>query len=200
MPTETIPDTPIIHGHDFSKGNDLDSIMAAMITSGFQATALGQAIEEVNRMVGPDATWLQRLAGAPERVMPCIFLGDRLVADCSVGAAAAQKHAETEETMAELLHHLLHKLGLPLPQCVVMLQSTARLAAVCTCHTMLACVTAGLADAFVLQINWRLEDDPITANTDPAHTDPAFRASCRTKLYLGYTSNLISAGVREQIR
>lgn len=99
VPTETIPDTPVISGHDFSKGADLDSIMSAMITSGFQATALGQAINEVNRM-----------------------------------------------------------------------------------------------------INWRLEDDPITSNTDPAHTDPSFRASCRTKIYLGYTSNLISAGVREQIR
>jgi hypothetical protein len=50
------------------------------------------------------------------------------------------------------------------------------------------------------QINWRLEDDPITANTAPEHQDAAFRASCRTKIYLGYTSNLISAGVREQIR
>jgi hypothetical protein len=52
----------------------------------------------------------------------------------------------------------------------------------------------------LLQINWRLEDDPITANTAPEHQDPVFRASCRTKIYLGYTSNLISAGVREQIR
>jgi deoxyhypusine synthase len=51
VPTETVPDTAIIKGHDFSKGSDLDSIMSAMITSGFQATALGQAIEEVNRMV-----------------------------------------------------------------------------------------------------------------------------------------------------
>ncbi|WIA33535.1 hypothetical protein OEZ86_006659 [Tetradesmus obliquus] len=99
VPTETVPDGPIIKGHDFNKGRDLDSIMAAMITSGFQATALGQAVEEVNRM-----------------------------------------------------------------------------------------------------INWRLEDDPITANTAPEHQEPAFRASCRTKIYLGYTSNLISAGVREQIR
>lgn len=55
MPTETVPDTPIIKGHDFSKGGDLDSIMSAMITSGFQATALGQAIEEVNRMVSRQA-------------------------------------------------------------------------------------------------------------------------------------------------
>eukprot|EP00878_Enallax_costatus_P047168 GHUV01057588.1.p1 GENE.GHUV01057588.1~~GHUV01057588.1.p1 ORF type:complete len:332 (+),score=112.00 GHUV01057588.1:1057-2052(+) len=51
-----------------------------------------------------------------------------------------------------------------------------------------------------MQINWRLEDDSITEKTDPEHRDPAFRASCRTKIYLGYTSNLISAGVREQIR
>lgn len=40
----------------------------------------------------------------------------------------------------------------------------------------------------------------MTANTDAAHAEPAFRASCRTKIFLGYTSNLISAGVREQIR
>lgn len=51
VPTETVPDTPIITGHDFNKGCDLDSIMSSMITSGFQATALGQAINEVNRMV-----------------------------------------------------------------------------------------------------------------------------------------------------
>lgn len=56
MPTETIPEAPIIKGHDFSNGCDLDSILGAMITSGFQATALGQAIEEVNRMVRSD--WL----------------------------------------------------------------------------------------------------------------------------------------------
>lgn len=99
VPTETVPDTPIIKGHDFSSGGDIDAIMGAMITSGFQATALGQAIEEVNRM-----------------------------------------------------------------------------------------------------INWRLADDPVAANADPEHRDPAFRASCSTKIYLGYTSNLISAGVREQIR
>jgi deoxyhypusine synthase len=51
VPTETVPDGPIIKGHDFNRGRDLDSIMAAMMTSGFQATALGQAVEEVNRMV-----------------------------------------------------------------------------------------------------------------------------------------------------
>jgi deoxyhypusine synthase len=50
------------------------------------------------------------------------------------------------------------------------------------------------------QIRWRLSDEPITADTPPEQADPAFRAATRAKIYLGYTSNLISAGVREQIR
>ncbi|GBF92160.1 deoxyhypusine synthase [Raphidocelis subcapitata] len=99
VPTETIPDAPVIKGYDFNAGRDLDGLMAAMLTSGFQATTLGQAVEEVNRM-----------------------------------------------------------------------------------------------------IDWRLSDEPVGPSTDPEHADPEFRAATRTKIYLGYTSNLISAGVREQIR
>jgi len=51
VPTETIPDSAVISGYDFNTGRDLDALMGAMMTSGFQATALGQAVEEVNRMV-----------------------------------------------------------------------------------------------------------------------------------------------------
>ena len=51
MPTETIPESAVIEGYDFNAGRDLDALMAKMLTSGFQATALGQAVEEVNRMV-----------------------------------------------------------------------------------------------------------------------------------------------------
>jgi deoxyhypusine synthase len=61
VPTETVPEGPIIQGHDFNKGRDLDSIMAAMLTSGFQATALGQAVEEVNRMVSSNADSAQHI-------------------------------------------------------------------------------------------------------------------------------------------
>ena len=49
--SETTPDGAVIVGHDFNSGRDLDAIMGAMLTSGFQATALGQAVVEVNRMV-----------------------------------------------------------------------------------------------------------------------------------------------------
>lgn len=40
-----------IRGWDFDHGRDLDGIMAAMLHSGLQASALGEAVVEVNRMV-----------------------------------------------------------------------------------------------------------------------------------------------------
>jgi deoxyhypusine synthase len=41
----------VIKGHDFNSGRDIDLIMSSMLTTGFQATSLGQAVEEINRMV-----------------------------------------------------------------------------------------------------------------------------------------------------
>jgi deoxyhypusine synthase len=48
---EDVPAKQVIRGWDPNTGTDLDSVLGAMLTSGFQATALGQAIEEVNIMV-----------------------------------------------------------------------------------------------------------------------------------------------------
>jgi hypothetical protein len=50
VPSHTIPTSPTVEGYDFNGGRDLDGLMAAMMRSGFQATALGQAVEEVDRM------------------------------------------------------------------------------------------------------------------------------------------------------
>lgn len=44
-------DAEVIRGHDFDEGRDLDSLMESMLRTGLQASALGQAIREVNRMV-----------------------------------------------------------------------------------------------------------------------------------------------------
>lgn len=41
----------MICGHDFEQGRDLDGIMGKMLSSGFQATNLGQAVGVVNEMV-----------------------------------------------------------------------------------------------------------------------------------------------------
>eukprot|EP00193_Tetraselmis_chui_P015628 CAMPEP_0177781838 /NCGR_PEP_ID=MMETSP0491_2-20121128/18097_1 /TAXON_ID=63592 /ORGANISM="Tetraselmis chuii, Strain PLY429" /LENGTH=361 /DNA_ID=CAMNT_0019301997 /DNA_START=1 /DNA_END=1086 /DNA_ORIENTATION=+ len=98
--SETMPDdAPTVRGWDFSDGADLDGIMAAMLTSGFQATALGQAVNEVNRM-----------------------------------------------------------------------------------------------------IQWRLSDEAVTKTTEQEWRDPAVRAATRCKIFLSFTSNLISAGTREQFK
>ncbi|KAL3797264.1 hypothetical protein HJC23_004556 [Cyclotella cryptica] len=45
-------DTPICNGHDFNanNGNTIDSIMKSMLHTGFQATNLGKAIEQIQSM------------------------------------------------------------------------------------------------------------------------------------------------------
>jgi hypothetical protein len=65
VPSEQLPeDAPTIRGYDFNQGCDLDGLMESMLRTGLQATALGQAIAEVNRMVrrrrrpqSPAALW-----------------------------------------------------------------------------------------------------------------------------------------------
>ena len=42
--------TPQCHGYDFSNGASLTGIMDAMLHTGFQATNLGRAVEEIRRM------------------------------------------------------------------------------------------------------------------------------------------------------
>ncbi|GFR42296.1 hypothetical protein Agub_g3194 [Astrephomene gubernaculifera] len=98
--TDVVPSTPVIRGIDFASSEaDLDCIMSSMLTTGFQATSLGQAVDEVNRMV-----------------------------------------------------------------------------------------------------TWRLSDEPLGPDTPPEQADPAFRANARCIIFLGFTSNLTSAGTREQLR
>lgn len=98
MPSEELPrDATQIRGHDFGDGNSIDDLMASMYSTGLQATALGQAIAEVNRMLA-----------------------------------------------------------------------------------------------------WRLSQEPLLP--EDLCQDPAEREATRCKIFLGYTSNLVSAGVREHIR
>ena len=57
-----------------------------------------------------------------------------------------------------------------------------------------------LHSPFRKQLSWRLSDEPVGPSTDPDHVDPVYRQAIRTRIFLGYTSNLVSAGTREQIR
>ncbi|CAG8462300.1 2256_t:CDS:2, partial [Paraglomus brasilianum] len=49
-------------------------------------------------------------------------------------------------------------------------------------------------------ITWRLVDDPILPDESPEYTDPVTRANTKCKIFFGYTSNLVSSGLREVIR
>lgn len=44
-------DMPKIKGYDFNQGADLRGVMKSYLTTGFQATRLGLAIQEINKMV-----------------------------------------------------------------------------------------------------------------------------------------------------
>ncbi|KIM68572.1 hypothetical protein SCLCIDRAFT_104660 [Scleroderma citrinum Foug A] len=47
---------------------------------------------------------------------------------------------------------------------------------------------------------WRLSDEPISPDDPDQYTDPEVRAQTRCNIFLGYTSNLISSGLREVIK
>ncbi|KAJ1311539.1 hypothetical protein OPQ81_010023 [Rhizoctonia solani] len=46
---------------------------------------------------------------------------------------------------------------------------------------------------------WRLSDEPLTEDESPDYTSPEVRAATKCTVFLGYTSNLISSGLREVI-
>nr|CAG28993.1 deoxyhypusine synthase [Heliotropium indicum] len=49
-------------------------------------------------------------------------------------------------------------------------------------------------------LNWKLSDECPTEECSDKERDPAFRDSVRCKIFLGFTSNLVSSGVRDIIR
>ena len=51
-----------------------------------------------------------------------------------------------------------------------------------------------------LQLSWRLSDDPINPGEDEEWHDPALRAATKCTIWLSFTSNMVSSGVREIIR
>ena len=49
-------------------------------------------------------------------------------------------------------------------------------------------------------ISWRLSDEPLNSNDDEETSNPEFRKNVRCKIFLGYTSNMGSCGMRDIIR
>ena len=51
-----------------------------------------------------------------------------------------------------------------------------------------------------IQLDWRLSHEPLEEYCSEEEKDPAFRENVKCKVFLGFTSNIISSGVRETIR
>jgi hypothetical protein len=50
------------------------------------------------------------------------------------------------------------------------------------------------------KLDWRLSHEKPSDDCAEAELDPAYRESVKCKIFLGFTSNLVSSGVREIIR
>ena len=54
-PSQVMPENAdVVQGWDFVHGCTLDELLSSFVHTGFQATAFGRAVNEVNRMVCPD--------------------------------------------------------------------------------------------------------------------------------------------------
>ena len=68
-------------------------------------------------------------------------------------------------------------------------------------HTGFQATNLGLAmEEINKMIHWRLSDEPIEEDEVEYYKDPEVRNKTRCTIYLGYTSNMASCGMREYIR
>lgn len=74
-PSAETPTSATVRGWDFNNGCSLDGIMAAMLRTGCQATSLGQAVDEINRMVRDQST-CQRVLRLTSLLTPVIAYVD----------------------------------------------------------------------------------------------------------------------------
>lgn len=52
LPSSKLPDdTPVVSGYDWNQGIDYNRLFESYLTSGFQATNFGLAVNEINKMV-----------------------------------------------------------------------------------------------------------------------------------------------------
>ncbi|KAH9603459.1 hypothetical protein KSS87_012055 [Heliosperma pusillum] len=62
---------------------------------------------------------------------------------------------------------------------------------------------SNLGDAIQIvnqMLEWKLSDEEPISDCSEEEKDPRFRESTRCKVFLGFTSNLISSGVRDTVR
>ncbi|KAA8523220.1 hypothetical protein F0562_009643 [Nyssa sinensis] len=123
-----------IEGYDFNQGVNYSELLRSMVSTGFQASNLGDAIQVVNQMVS-----------FTSKELP-VF--DSFFYFCRIQGLFMFKF----------------------------------------------CSLIGL------KLDWRLSDERLTEDCSVEERDPEYRESIRCKVFLGFTSNLISSGVRDTIR
>ncbi|KAL0993375.1 hypothetical protein UPYG_G00106950 [Umbra pygmaea] len=82
MPSTALPDDmPRIKGYDFNQGVDHRALLQSFLTTGFQASSVGQAIQEINKMIEKRLEPVEQEKGydssdsSPSHLGCTIFLG-----------------------------------------------------------------------------------------------------------------------------
>jgi deoxyhypusine synthase len=52
----------------------------------------------------------------------------------------------------------------------------------------------------LLQLSWRLSDRPILESEPEEFKTPEYRSNAKCTIFLSYTSNIMSSGIRDTIR
>lgn len=79
-------------------------------------------------------------------------------------------------------------------------ESTPRTAQLTTRLTVSVSLQGLAIEKINEMLRWRLSDEPVETETDDDFKDPEVRARTKAKIFLGFTSNMISCGMREYIR
>src|SRR3989338_4857326 len=99
--------TPICRGYDFNQGVDFDKLMQSYLTTGFQATNLGMAVEEINKMLNwrmsPEEAERQVAAGK----LDCVEDGEKARTKIFLGFTSNMISCGMREIIRYLVQHKL---------------------------------------------------------------------------------------------
>ncbi|XP_062982139.1 deoxyhypusine synthase [Elgaria multicarinata webbii] len=103
-PSEELPEGSVtVRGYDFDRGLDYHALLESYLTTGFQATSFGQAVNEINRMIEAKLTPLAEDEGNHADLNPC----SRPLTGCTIflGFTSNLISSGVRETIRYLVQH-----------------------------------------------------------------------------------------------
>ncbi|GJR95419.1 deoxyhypusine synthase [Tanacetum coccineum] len=149
-----------IKGYDFNNGVNYSELVKSLVSTGFQASNLGDAIDTVNQMA--------------------------IIENRSV----VFKESESLEATCPKIKGYDFNNGVNHSELLKSLVSTG----------FQASNLGDAIDTVNQMLDWRLSHEKVAEDCSEEEKNPTYRESVKCKIFLGFTSNLISSGIRDIIR